>query len=1190
MAYIHHLLMQQIPEFIRTNYPTFCTFVDYYYRWLATCGFNDLESITNIDYVNHVIDLTDITKRLYIKYPVNSKGEFSNGDVVRIRNFLTDSGQIVLGRVFATYKENDKTYISLLGYDVTNLHGNYVSITDINLSTDDLEGLTIQKAKIDASIDEDYDYGYIRNDRNRTSNRAEYKDYGLLSNIGNNDDRTPYQDNGLLSDEEIIPKNKIEYEEIFGTICAEESLNLVGFYLVGENGARAYVVSQDDNGRYIIRYSTVDKKFVPGEQVYVENGASLKPINPPTDGDFDYSLYTDTANVAGVYTVPSVFMDHFIKMLDNDNIFDKNNESIALILKNIRSLYLSKGTEESINFILKATFNADSTITHPWERVLKPSDGKWGQKYAVQVRTLKDSDGEDMGKFPDLLDENGNSKIYEMNFQIMDSVDGSSRTVEFDTKNVETFEKYPNIYRIYFDYDPHTYLKDSAGNTQKVTITFENEDGETEVLWKGEVVPIPTGLEILNDENGNPYSGCRWQEGQLIVSGGSQAGTFAVSDSYDTVQNPYWVRHGESAAYGYLYNIVIEDLANLDDENTRDIIDDTVVEKALVINDVKIDTVIIKGEVFNDIFFYRLGGSDVYKVYINGTSENGKTPEELISVDELESDDEESQLAKTVSISYSYVRTITDVVDGQETNVERIPMEDQITSGKIISSFGDYGIASVKTETTEKINPLVAKVSSIEDVTDALVVDLKERYSKTDSDILNMNTVSRGVHHLDLVQLGDYIDPNDTETSFVSSPLFTDHDIWFMAVEDSTLSPEKMVGKTVYNDDGAYATILFADRKNTYGIHYITADRQFYEGDLLHVSHSNDDHMVVGLIRDSSFLNVRYKYTFGSSVLMESGWADDSSQLDNEYIRLQDSNYYQQFSYDVVSTVDPKRYEQLIDFMHPAGSKRFTTYIIQEDLSLKSRLNFNVRFDSIALSFFDIAYVVDSIIDEYGNVIDAIAKKISKTFSEHLYAYDDRVVDDYGFIHDALIKYFIKVLVDEAIVTDTEIFKKFDKVLDIDYVHPTDEELSKVFQLVLKDAKGENVLIDMSEPFLDYMKTLSDEFLVNDDKVIKDVAQKLLDQVFANENLVTKRISLENGGFNEVVRTFMNNDLVSNKIRRSDLTYDAVSDYEEMYPIDGFMERSYILTVKDFGINNSYQAINYFYILTIANTGASQGI
>ena len=59
MAEIYHLLKRQIPPHVREKNPVFCTFIDYYYRWLQARGFSDLQNITDIDFVNRAITITD---------------------------------------------------------------------------------------------------------------------------------------------------------------------------------------------------------------------------------------------------------------------------------------------------------------------------------------------------------------------------------------------------------------------------------------------------------------------------------------------------------------------------------------------------------------------------------------------------------------------------------------------------------------------------------------------------------------------------------------------------------------------------------------------------------------------------------------------------------------------------------------------------------------------------------------------------------------------------------------------------------------------------------------------------------------------------------------------------------------------------------------------------------------------------
>jgi len=75
-------------------------------------------------------------------------------------------------------------------------------------------------------------------------------------------------------------------------------------------------------------------------------------------------------------------------------------------------------------------------------------------------------------------------------------------------------------------------------------------------------------------------------------------------------------------------------------------------------------------------------------------------------------------------------------------------------------------------------------------------------------------------------------------------------------------------------------------------------------------------------------------YTHAPLVNMKGKYNDDRGQLSNQIIKLQDSYFYQAFSYLLESIQDPKDYKEMADLFHPAGTKRFSAYVkqINEDL------------------------------------------------------------------------------------------------------------------------------------------------------------------------------------------------------------------------------------------------------------------
>lgn len=75
-------------------------------------------------------------------------------------------------------------------------------------------------------------------------------------------------------------------------------------------------------------------------------------------------------------------------------------------------------------------------------------------------------------------------------------------------------------------------------------------------------------------------------------------------------------------------------------------------------------------------------------------------------------------------------------------------------------------------------------------------------------------------------------------------------------------------------------------------------------------------------------------YRFNSQTATKGSWNNESGQLSNERIRIQDDFYYQQFSYDVEADVNSSKYVSLAKDIHPAGMKLFTTYGLTKEITI----------------------------------------------------------------------------------------------------------------------------------------------------------------------------------------------------------------------------------------------------------------
>lgn len=103
---------------------------------------------------------------------------------------------------------------------------------------------------------------------------------------------------------------------------------------------------------------------------------------------------------------PSDIIGNFNQYMDIDSTIDdfleyfKNNllkdipKSVMcderLLLKHIKELYTSKGSEASYKFLFRALYNKEISFNIPNDSVLRPSDGKWKQDYSITAKISKD--------------------------------------------------------------------------------------------------------------------------------------------------------------------------------------------------------------------------------------------------------------------------------------------------------------------------------------------------------------------------------------------------------------------------------------------------------------------------------------------------------------------------------------------------------------------------------------------------------------------------------------------------------------------------------------------------------------------------------------------------------------------------------------------------------------------------------
>ena len=170
-------------------------------------------------------------------------------------------------------------------------------------------------------------------------------------------------------------------------------------------------------------------------------------------------------------------------------------------------------------------------------------------------------------------------------------------------------------------------------------------------------------------------------------------------------------------------------------------------------------------------------------------------------------------------------------------------------------------------------------------------------------------------------------------------------------------------------------------------------------------------------------------------------WLNDRGQLSNDFIRLQDSFYYQIFSYVIKSSVDINQFKPILDLIHPAGLKYFSLLSKTAEFDLRNYFDVYRVFSDEYVYIHDVAETSDdndkSVIkpltdittpeDDYDLIF---TKVLEDEFETHDDSYDyyeyydseDYFLDDYVQSHYMRYQFyidFIKASFSDLIVSDT---------------------------------------------------------------------------------------------------------------------------------------------------------------------------
>ena len=171
----------------------------------------------------------------------------------------------------------------------------------------------------------------------------------------------------------------------------------IGETLQGQtSGATAKVLVDDvdDNKRLFVTSQT---QFIIGETVVglsSNSSGTLQSYKPNPVSSIQQLL--NYANVdSTIFTFLDKFRDSFLEgIVDNVNTgVDKRK-----LIKNIRDLYISKGTRKGHELFFRLLLNEEPTITYPTEQMLRLSDGKWTTKTIIRAEPVEGNASELVGQ------------------------------------------------------------------------------------------------------------------------------------------------------------------------------------------------------------------------------------------------------------------------------------------------------------------------------------------------------------------------------------------------------------------------------------------------------------------------------------------------------------------------------------------------------------------------------------------------------------------------------------------------------------------------------------------------------------------------------------------------------------------------------------------------------------------------
>lgn len=174
------------------------------------------------------------------------------------------------------------------------------------------------------------------------------------------------------------------------------------------------------------------------------------------------------------------FKTKFLPYFPEDVLADK-----AKLIKNIRSFYQEKGSEESLKLLFRVLYKEEIDIFYPKEQILIASDGKWKQPQALRLTVANTANNFDVSTLRGRRGEGSTSKASCI-------IEGAYRTIDRDF-GFEIFEVYVSSVNRLFE------------NGEDFVVSYRDETGNTVTLISETIIGSLASITIDPNNRGLKY-------------------------------------------------------------------------------------------------------------------------------------------------------------------------------------------------------------------------------------------------------------------------------------------------------------------------------------------------------------------------------------------------------------------------------------------------------------------------------------------------------------------------------------------------------------------------------------------------------------------------------------------------------------------------------------------------------------